>query len=82
MEEVSKARFKELYFWYGREKDGWGRTYWDEFFETDKIPPMKYRVEEPPSPAHDRMMIVTDFAVREHRLFFMTEEAEETHFGR
>lgn len=82
MKEVTKAEFKAAYFKYGRERDGWGRAYWDKFFEPEPKKPMRYLVEEPPSPAHNRMMIVDDARLGETRLFFFTEEAEETHFGR
>lgn len=81
MKEVSKDEFKEFYFKHGREKDSWGRAYWEKFFEPEPKVPMRYRIEEPPSPEHDRMMIVSDYAVKEYRLFFMTEEAEEGLYG-
>jgi len=79
MKEASKAEFKEMYFKHGGERDGWSASYWEQFYENPPKP-MKYQVEEPPSPEHTRMMIVSDAA--EHRLFFMTEEAEESFFGR
>ena len=82
METVSKARFKEVYFQYARPNDGWTKEYWEANLEPERVPPMRWSVELPPTPAHERMFIVSDFEVREHRLFFMTEEAEETHFGR
>lgn len=82
MKEVSKTQFREIYFQYGREADGWGQVYWDKFFEHDKPVPMKYRVEEPATPDHNRMMIVSDFGAREYRLFFMTEESEDGFFAR
>ena len=34
-------------------------------------------VEEPKSPAHNRMFIVMDPKAMEHRMFFLTEEAED-----
>lgn len=37
-------------------------------------------VEEPTSPAHDCMWIVTDGAAKEYRLFFMTDESTESVF--
>lgn len=81
MREVTKAEFREAFFGYGRERDGWTRAYWDRFYELDRAPPMRYVVEAPPSPEHTRMMIVDDYGAREHRLFFMTEEAEERFFS-
>ena len=82
MREVSKAQFKEMYFTFGREADGWGQDYWDKFFEKEERIPMKYWIEEPESPEHTRMMIVSDYSERAYRLFFFTEEAEERFFGR
>jgi len=77
---VTKARFKEMFFKHGREKDGWGASYWARFFEQEPERPMKYLIEEPLSAEHVRMMIVSDYAVMEYRLFFMTEETEESFF--
>ena len=80
MQEVSKARFKAVYDEFGRGADGWTPAYWQRFYETDRVPPMKYRVELPQRADQTRMMIVDDFGLREHRLFFLSEEAEERHF--
>lgn len=80
MREVSKTEFREAYFTYGRCEGGWTQAYWIQFYEPDRDPPMKYRLEPPSSPLHTRMMIVDDFAVHEHRLFFLTEESEESFF--
>ena len=82
MREVSKSEFKKMYFRFGRAADGWGPDYWEKFFEQEERVPMKYKIEEPESPEHTRMMIVSDYAVHEYRLFFLTEEAEERFFGR
>jgi hypothetical protein len=82
MTEVSKEQFRAMYFKYGRAVDGWGQAYWDEFFEEEKPMPMKYLVQEPESPGHCRMMIVSDYGRREYRMFFLTEEAEERLFDR
>lgn len=78
---VSKAGFREAYFLHARPNDGWTLEYWDQFLEPEREPPMRYRVYPPDSAAHVRMMIVSDFAAREHRLFFMTEESEQSVFG-
>jgi len=80
VQDVSKAQFEAIYFEYGREAGGWTRAYWDSFYANDRTPPMKYRVELPQRADQTRMMIVDDFAVREYRLFFMSEEAEERLF--
>lgn len=81
MNEVTKAEFREAFFRYGRGRDGWTQAYWERFYEADRTPPMRFRVEAPTSPERTRMMIVDDYAVREHRLFFMAEEAEERFFS-
>lgn len=62
------------------ERDGWGPSYWEKFHAPEDKAPTEYWIEEPPSPAHDRMMIVSGAA--DHRLFFFTEESEESFFGR
>jgi len=81
MKKVSKEYFKEIYFKLGGgSATGWGPEYWNEFFEIEKRPGMKYLVEEPETPQHTRMMIVTDFGNNEYRLFFLTEESEESFF--
>ncbi len=79
MKEVTKEQFKEIYFRLGG-GFGWTLEYWNKFFEDEKRPGMKYLVEEPKTPEHTRMMIVTDFGRNEYRLFFLTEEAEESFF--
>ncbi len=78
MKEVTKEEFKELYFKLGGgTATGWDLNHWNRFFErTD----MKYLAEEPKTPEHTRMMIVTDYGAKEYRLFFLTEEAEEAFF--
>lgn len=80
MPQVTKEEFRAAFFEHGRGADGWTQAYWDRFYENDRTPAMKYRVELPQKPEQTRMMIVDDFAVREHRLFFMSEEAEERLF--
>jgi hypothetical protein len=79
MKEVTKDQFKETYFKLGGgAATGWGPTYWKENFEDDeKSKGMKFFVEEPETPKHTRMMIVTDYDTRAYRLFFMTEEEED-----
>jgi len=81
MQEVTKEQFRDIYFKLGGgAATGWSAEYWDKFFEKDKRPGMKYLVEEPETQEHTRMMIVADFSVNEYRLFFMTEESEESFF--
>ncbi len=79
MKEVTKEQFKEIYFKLGDNTGGWTLEYWNKFFEEEK-PGWKYLIEEPETPEHTRMMIVTDFGMKEYRLFFWTEESEESFF--
>ena len=81
MKEVTKTQFKDAYFMLGGgEAAGWGQKYWNQFFEDTTEPEMKYMLEGPTTPEHARMMIVTDYASHEYRLFFVTEESEEAFF--
>jgi len=79
MKEVTKEQFKEIYFRLGGGL-GWTLEYWNKFFEDEERPGMKYLIQEPETPEHTRMMIVTDYGSNEYRLFFMTEESEEAFF--
>jgi hypothetical protein len=79
MKEVTKEKFKEIYLKLGGgAATGWTLEYWNHFYENEKMPGTKYLVEEPETPEHTRMMIVD--AGSEHRLFFFTEESEESFF--
>ena len=81
MKEVTKKQFKDIYFKLGGgAAAGWDLKYWNKFFKNEKTPGMKYLIEEPATPEHDRMMIVTDTGSNEYRLFFLTEESEESLF--
>lgn len=80
MREVSKDEFREAYFRHARDGDGWTPAYWQQFYEPDREPPMRYKLELPNTPDQTRMVIVDDFALREHRLFFMSERAEDRLF--
>lgn len=82
MREVTKDEFREAYFRYGRGEGGWTQDHWIRCFERAPERGMKYRVEDPASPDQTRLMVVTDYAAHEHRLFLLTEEAEERLFGR
>ena len=76
--EVTKEKFKEMYFRLGGGKrSGWTAEYWQEFFENKAKPGWKFMVEEPRSAKHIRMNIVTDNKAKEYRMFFTTEEEEE-----
>jgi len=78
MKEVSKKEFKKMYFKYGSIVNGWDKKYWKKFFAPIKDKDIIFKIEEPESDNHDRMMIVSE--KREHRLFFLTEESEESFF--
>ena len=81
MKEVSKAKFKEIYFRHGGGKySGWTADYWQKFFEDGVKPGWRFMVEEPESPQHDSMWIVSDDQAKEYRLFFMTDQSTEDFF--
>jgi len=80
MKEVSKKEFKKFYFKYGSEADGWGREYWNDFFENPKRINMKCKVELPASQQETRMMIVNDYSNNEYRMFFFSIDQEEAFF--
>jgi hypothetical protein len=46
--EVSKERFKKLYFKHSRPGSGWTRDYWDQFFEKEEG--KKYFYQRPETP--------------------------------
>ena len=79
--EVTKEEFKEIYFRLGGGPDsGWTAEYWQESFEDNVKLGWRFMVQEPRSPEHDCMWIVTDTGAREYRLFFMTDESTESFF--
>ena len=78
MREVSKAEFKRVYVERGGADSGWTLDYWDQCIEPHATPTMRFVLEEPPTSQHTRMMIVA--GANEHRLFFLTEDAEERFF--
>lgn len=75
-EEVTKAKFKILYFKYATPYSGWTEDYWDHFYESEEE--KKYFFTEPETPEHTRMFIVSD--KEKHRIVFLTDEAEESFF--
>lgn len=78
MREVTKDEFKRVYLARGGADSGWTLDYWDRCIEPHATPAMRFVLEEPPTPQHTRMMIVA--GRHEHRLFFLTEDAEESFF--
>ena len=81
MKEVTKEEFRQMYFTLGGgTATGWDLNYWNKFFGDNERSDMRYLVEEPETPGHTRMMIVSDYGANEYRLFFLTEEAEDRFF--
>ena len=83
MREITKEEFKKIYFEHpDPEMNAEAvQDYWNHFYENEEG--AKYFYEEPPSAEHTRMFIVTDFSDEHkpiHRIFFMTEESEESFF--
>ncbi|HEV2864319.1 MAG TPA: hypothetical protein VGX48_25195 [Pyrinomonadaceae bacterium] len=77
--QVGKGLFEEMYFRLGGEKSGWTADYWRQVIEPAAGLGWRFLVEEPRSPEHNRMWVVTDHKALEHRLFFTTEQ-DEDHF--
>jgi hypothetical protein len=75
-EEVSKTKFKKLYFTYSTVNSGWTKEYWDLFYEEKDG--LQFFFSPPASPAHTRMFIVSKGPV--HRMVFLTQEGEESFF--
>ena len=75
-EEITKEKFKELYFKYATRHSGWAEDYWNKFYEEEKG--KKYFFSEPTSTDSIRMFIVSDS--EKHRMVFLTEDAEESFF--
>lgn len=75
-EEVTKARFKELYFQYATANSGWTEDYWNHFYETEEG--KSYYFTKPATPDSTSMFIIDDNIKR--RMIFLTEDAEESFF--
>ncbi len=76
--EVTKQEFKELFFKYGVAlgSGGWNEEYWDAFYEHENN--ARYFFTEPASPDQVRMFISSGGGT--HRIFLLSEEAEESFF--
>ena len=76
--EVTKQEFKEFFFRHGvaRGSGGWTESYWDRFYEHEKN--ARYFFTEPAAPDQIRMFISSGKG--EHRIFLLSEEAEESFF--
>lgn len=75
-EEVSKEKFKELYFTHATANSGWTEEYWNLFYE--KQEDQRFFFSKPASAQHTRMFIISEGS--KHRLVFLTEEGEESLF--
>lgn len=75
-EEVTKQKFKELYFQYATPSSGWTSDYWNEFFEMKEG--ARYFFTPPDTPESTRMFIIS--GDNKYRMVFLTEEAEESFF--
>ena len=79
--EVTKDEFKSIYFRLGGgASSGWTADYWKLHFEDTVRPGWRFVIEEPMSPKHDQMWVVSDQAAEEYRLFFLTDESTESFF--
>ncbi len=75
-EEVSKAKFKDLYFKYATPNSGWTEGYWNQFYENEDE--RRYFFAKPETLESTRMLIVSEGNL--HRMIFLTEDAEESFF--
>jgi hypothetical protein len=75
-EEVTKEKFKDLYFIHAIANSGWTEDYWNHFYEQEEG--KRYFFAKPETPEFTRMFIVS--GDNKHRLIFLTEDAEESFF--
>ena len=75
-EEVSKAKFKDLYFKFATPNSGWTQEYWNQFYEEEEG--KRYFFTSPETPESTRMFVVSGEDC--HRMIFLTEDAEESFF--
>jgi hypothetical protein len=78
MANVSKAEFKSTYFRHGSTAPGWTRDYWAQSFEP--LNDGTWSIDYPETRAHTRMFIMDNSATSEIRMFFLTEESEDSRF--
>ena len=64
-EEVTKGKFKNLYFKYATPCSGWTEEYWNQFYEGEDG--KRYFFSKPSTPKSTRMFIVSD--VNKHDFF-------------
>lgn len=77
-EEVSKGKFKVLYFEYAKPNIGWTSDYWNQFYENEEG--NRYYFTKPATPESTRMFIVSD--TRKHRMVFLAEESFFDYHGK
>jgi hypothetical protein len=75
-EEVTKEKFKDLYFKHATPQSGWTEDYWNQFYEGEEG--KRFFFSKPETPECIKMFIVSGNAMR--RLIFLTEEGEESFF--
>jgi hypothetical protein len=76
--QVGRGLFEEMYLRLGGgSSTGWTADYWRDVIEPYTGLGWRFMVEEPRSDAHNRMFLVIDHQAMEHRMFFLTEEAED-----
>jgi len=75
-EEVTKEKFKDLYFKYATVHSGWTEQYWNQFHEREEG--RRYFYSAPATSETTRMFIVSDKI--NVRMIFLTEEADESFF--
>jgi hypothetical protein len=80
--EVRKERFRTVFLenggGYGPPGNEHGMRAWTDQYEGQVG--WSYVVDEPESPRHTRMHVSSSFGIRQHRIFFMTEEGEESFY--
>lgn len=81
MKVVTMDEFKQIYMRPENRTGGYTKEAWKKNYESTKAQGFKFKIKYPESPSHNRMQIVTDFAAKEHRMFFLTEEEEEALYG-
>ncbi len=76
--ELTRQEFKELFFKHGvaQNSSGWTGDHWDKFYEHENN--ARYFFTEPASPEQVRMFVSSGEC--SHRIFLLSEEAEESLF--
>ena len=74
--EITKAKFKEIYFQNATPHSGWTQDYWNTIFENEVG--QQYFIYTSEDIRATRMFIRRDD--NKHCIFFLTEESEESFF--